>query len=132
VIGVEGAEWSETLPTLADAEYLMLPRLMAIAELGWSPAADRSGPASPAFEDFTQRVAAQGARLQAEGLDFYTTTEVPWTLAGTGGDAVTAASGKVTGSIGTLSAPGLTPGDLTATITVTATNEQSTTFTATL
>jgi hexosaminidase len=78
VIGVEAALWSETIPTLKDAEYLMLPRLPAIAEIGWSPKADRSGPASAAFADFTHRVAAQGPRWEAAGLNFYRSAEVPW------------------------------------------------------
>jgi hexosaminidase len=78
VIGVEGAEWGETTPTLSDVEYLLLPRLLAVAEIGWSPKADRSGPNSAAFQDFVQRVAAQGPRFDAEGLNYFRTTEVPW------------------------------------------------------
>src|SRR5581483_5505263 len=78
VLGVEGALWGETIPTMADAEYLMLPRLLAIAEIAWSPAADRSGPDSAAFADFVQRVAAQQARFKAEHLNYYRSAEVPW------------------------------------------------------
>jgi hexosaminidase len=78
VIGVEGAEWGETTPTLSDVEYLLLPRLLAVAEVGWSPKADRSGPTSAAFQDFVQRVAAQGPRFDVEGLNYFHTTQVPW------------------------------------------------------
>jgi hexosaminidase len=78
VIGVEAAEWGETTRTLKDVEYLLLPRLLAIAEIGWSPKADRSGPDSAAFADFVKRVAAQGPRFDAEGLAYFRTTQVPW------------------------------------------------------
>lgn len=114
VIGVEAALWSETIPTLADAEFLMLPRVTAIAEIGWSPKADRGGPSSAAFKDYVQRVAAQGVRLQAAGYNFYTTAEVPWQLVGAGAGPRLSRGRTVSGEIGVLSAPGYTPGQLTA------------------
>lgn len=116
VLGVEGAEWGETTPTFKDVEYLLLPRLMAIAELGWSPKADRSGPTSAAFLDFASRVAAQGLRLQAAGLNFYTTAEVAWQLHGTGAGARVGRHGTVSGRLGVLSAPGFAPSDLSVSI----------------
>jgi hexosaminidase len=78
VLGVEGALWGETTRTLSDVEYLMLPRLLAVAEVAWSPKADRSGPTSAAYADFVQRVAAQGPRFDAEGLNYYRSAQVPW------------------------------------------------------
>jgi hexosaminidase len=116
VIGVEGAVWGETTPKLADIEYLLLPRLMAIAELGWSPKEARTGVTSPAFVDFTNRVAAQAPRLQAAGLNFYTTKQVQWRLTGVGAGAHVKGNGQVTGTLAEVSAPGLAPGDVTATI----------------
>jgi hexosaminidase len=116
VIGVEAALWAETIPTMADAEYLLLPRLMALAEVAWSPKEARTGVTSPAFTDFTQRVAGQGPRLQAAGLNFFTTTQVSWTATGTGADASVQPNGAVTGTLAALSAPGVAPTALTATI----------------
>ena len=116
VIGVEAALWSETIPTMADAEYLLLPRLMAIAELGWSPKDTRTGVTSPAFLDFTSRVAAQGPRLQAAGLNFYTSKQVPWQLTGSPADAAVNFNGRVTGTLAEVSAPGFAPSELSATI----------------
>jgi hexosaminidase len=78
VLGVEGALWSETTRTMGDVEYLLLPRLLAIAELAWSPKAARSGPQSAAFADFVRRVAAQEPRFQAQGLRYYRSAQVPW------------------------------------------------------
>ena len=70
VIGVEGAVWSETLVDLASVDYMTFPRLMALAEVGWSPSARRT-PHSAAHASFLRRVAVQGSRLMAAGVNFY-------------------------------------------------------------
>src|SRR6201999_2854317 len=75
VIGVEGALWSETLVTFSDIDYMAFPRLPALAELGWSPADTRTA-TSPAYQDFLARLAAQGARWQYAGMNFYPTPKV--------------------------------------------------------
>jgi hexosaminidase len=38
VLGVEAPLWTETVRTRADLEYLVMPRLAALAELGWTDA----------------------------------------------------------------------------------------------
>jgi hexosaminidase len=78
VLGVEGAMWSETTRTLSDVEYMILPRLLAVAEVAWSPKADRSGPTSAAYADFVQRVAANQSLFDAEGWNYYRSAQVPW------------------------------------------------------
>jgi hexosaminidase len=77
VIGVEAAQWGETTRTLNNVELLTFPRLLAIAELGWSPAVDREA-GSPAYQDFLTRLGAQGPRLTASHTKFYASPEVPW------------------------------------------------------
>lgn len=77
VIGVEGAMWSETTRTLDQVETLVFPRLLATAELGWSPRVTRTAD-SPAYADFLTRLGAQGPRLTASGTSFYASPEVPW------------------------------------------------------
>lgn len=77
VLGVEGAIWGETTRTLAQVDYLVFPRLIALAEVGWSPYTDR-GPTSPAYQDFLHRLAAQGTRLTYAGIPYYHSPEVPW------------------------------------------------------
>lgn len=72
VLGVEAPLWSETLVTAADFQYLAFPRLIAIAEVGWSSAAARSWP------DFRKRLAAHGPRLSALGVNFYRSPQVDW------------------------------------------------------
>ncbi len=72
LLGLEAPLWSETVRKLSDYEFLAFPRLLAIAEVGWSPRAGR------AWEDFRLRVAAHGPRLQALGVNFYRSPQIPW------------------------------------------------------
>jgi hexosaminidase len=55
----------------------VFPRLPALAELGWSPKVERTA-TSPAYQDFLNRLGAQGPRWEAAGVTFYPSTEVPW------------------------------------------------------
>jgi len=72
VLGVEAPLWSETIATMADVEFLALPRLAAIAEVGWSPQTAR------AWDTFRVRLAAQAPRWSALGINFYRAPEIPW------------------------------------------------------
>lgn len=63
ILGVEAPMWSETLGTLADFEFMALPRLPAVAEVAWSAPERRS------FESFRSRLAAHVARWTAMGLN---------------------------------------------------------------
>jgi hexosaminidase len=112
VIGVEGDMWGETVTRMSDVDYMVFPRLLALAEVAWSPAAVRTA-ASPAYRDFRQRLAAQGARLQAGGVNFYPSTEVPWALAIAAGSVTVGAHGRVDGPVATLAAPGFPTSTLT-------------------
>ena len=53
ILGVEGPLWAETLVTRQDYEYQAFPRIIALAELGWSPQAGHD------WENFRERVAAR-------------------------------------------------------------------------
>lgn len=72
VLGVEAPLWSETLETSDHIEYMAFPRLPAVAELGWSAAADHD------WASFRSRLAAHGPRMSARGIDFYRAPGVPW------------------------------------------------------
>jgi hexosaminidase len=112
VIGVEGDMWSETVATMSNVDYMVFPRLLALAEVAWSPDALRTA-TSPAYRDFLQRLATQGARLQIAGVNFYPSTEVPWQLAAEGATLTASSSGQVSGTLATLSAPGYPTSTLT-------------------
>lgn len=72
VIGVEAPLWTETVKNLTAAFYLVFPRLPAVAELGWSPAAARD------WESFRHRLAAHAPRWHLLGINYYRSPQVPW------------------------------------------------------
>lgn len=76
VLGVEAPLWAESLEKLSDYQFLAFPRLIAIAELGWSQPANRGWPG------FRLRLAEHGPRLQALGVNFYRSPEIPWRMPG--------------------------------------------------
>jgi hexosaminidase len=72
ILGLEAPLWAETVTKLSDYEYLAFPRLIALAEVGWSPERERN------WKQFRQRLGAHGPRLQALGVNFYRAAEIPW------------------------------------------------------
>ncbi|MFD7322817.1 beta-N-acetylhexosaminidase [Streptomyces sp. NPDC059875] len=75
VKGVEAPLWTETISTDAHIDQMAFPRLPGVAELGWSPAETHD------WERYKVRLAAQGPRLTALGIDFYRSPQVPWPTA---------------------------------------------------
>jgi hexosaminidase len=71
VLGIECPLWTETVRSVRDVEYLMLPRLPALAELAWSPAARD-------WDDLSARLAAEATRWAGLGADFFASPDVPW------------------------------------------------------
>jgi hexosaminidase len=72
ILGVEAPLWSETVKNLNAAQYLLVPRLPALAEVAWSAQAQRS------WEGFRTRIAAHAARWRLLGINFYASPQVEW------------------------------------------------------
>ncbi|MFJ2741773.1 beta-N-acetylhexosaminidase [Streptomyces sp. NPDC087440] len=72
VLGVEAPLWTETLATSDQLEFMAYPRLPGIAELGWSPRSTHD------WDTYKLRLAQQGPRFEALGIDYYKSTQVPW------------------------------------------------------
>jgi hexosaminidase len=72
VLGVEAPLWSETLRNITAAFYMAFPRLPALAEVGWTPAADRD------WEDFRRRLAAHAARWRLLGINYHRSPQIEW------------------------------------------------------
>ncbi|WP_329117616.1 beta-N-acetylhexosaminidase [Streptomyces sp. NBC_01465] len=72
VLGVEAPIWSETLTKSDEIEFMAFPRLPGIAELGWSPASTHN------WDAYKVRLAQQGPRFEALGIDYYRSPVVPW------------------------------------------------------
>lgn len=62
IAGIQGQMWSEYLPTVQQANYMINPRLLALAERAWSPRETRSYP------DFLQRLAVHDTLLKTRGI----------------------------------------------------------------
>jgi len=72
ILGVEAALWSETVHNLGSAMFLTLPRLPALAEVGWS------APTAKNWENFRERIAAHAPRWRLLGLNYYASPQVAW------------------------------------------------------
>jgi hexosaminidase len=72
ILGVEAPLWTEILNTLDDIEYKAFPRLPGYAEIGWTAQTGRN------WQEYKLRLAAQGPRLKAMGVDFYASPEITW------------------------------------------------------
>ncbi|MFE0020443.1 beta-N-acetylhexosaminidase [Amycolatopsis sp. NPDC059021] len=72
VAGVEAPLWSETLLNNDHIEYMAFPRLAGHAEIGWSPKSTHN------WDAYRARLAKQGPRWTAQGIDFYRSPQVDW------------------------------------------------------
>jgi hexosaminidase len=64
VLGGQANLWTEYVANLRHAEYMMFPRLEALAEVTWSPKDSRD------WENFKSRVALNEKRLDALGVNY--------------------------------------------------------------
>ena len=51
---------------------MAFPRLLALAEVAWTPQGDRD------WEDFRARLAAEGRELDALGVGYFRSPEIDW------------------------------------------------------
>ena len=65
ILGVQGNVWCEWIPSEARMQYMAIPRLLAIAELGWS------NPSKKDITEFRNRLAAQFHRLNIMGINYH-------------------------------------------------------------
>ncbi|ASZ11512.1 beta-N-acetylhexosaminidase [Chitinophaga sp. MD30] len=62
--GVQGNLWTEYIPEGNQADYMLYPRALALAEITWSPASKKN------YTDFLQRLQAQLAHMDKTGVNF--------------------------------------------------------------
>lgn len=65
IYGVQGNLWCEYIPTAEHAEYMLYPRMTAIAEIGWTPQELRD------WDDFSRRAADIADRMRADGYNTF-------------------------------------------------------------
>ena len=73
VLGIEAALWGERVTKIEDAQFLMYPRLLSLAEVGWSVQQERE------WHEFKYRLGAQAPRFKQLGIHYYPSPLVPWT-----------------------------------------------------
>lgn len=76
VLGVEAPLWSETIDSLAGIDALAFPRLLAAAEIAWSPRPGRSEERT--WVSFRRRVAAWQPRLDALHIGYTRAEGIDW------------------------------------------------------
>jgi hexosaminidase len=64
VLGVQGNVWTEYMRTTDYVEYMVFPRLLAMAEVAWTPADVRDWPS------FLRRLGGHLDRLEARGVNY--------------------------------------------------------------
>jgi hexosaminidase len=71
ILGVQANLWTEYIPTPQKAEYMLLPRMLALSEVAWSPLANKN------FNDFSQtRLPEHLARFDEQGIDYRVPTAI--------------------------------------------------------
>ena len=65
IIGVQANLWTEYIPTEKKVEYMILPRMLALAEVGWSALANKD------YSDFKDiRLPQHLGKLDKDGIDY--------------------------------------------------------------
>jgi hexosaminidase len=72
ILGVEAPLWTETVTDRADIDYLVFPRLTAIAEVAWTNKNRRS------WESYSKRMPVHGKRWDIQGVGYYKSPKIAW------------------------------------------------------
>lgn len=70
ILGVQGNVWREYMPTEAHTEYMIYPRIIALAEVGWTE------PENKNWADFRERINAEIPRLVEKGYNPFTLSTI--------------------------------------------------------
>ncbi len=65
ILGVQGNLWTEYILHFSGVEYMTLPRMMAVAEVGWTPQEMKN------WDDFSRRLSVNSKRLAAMGANYH-------------------------------------------------------------
>ncbi len=72
IIGIEAPLWTETITNPEDLEYMVFPRVVGYAEIGWT------APEARSWEEYRQRLAAHSEYLKAMDINYYQSRLIPW------------------------------------------------------
>ncbi len=72
ILGVESPLWTETVTNIEELEYMVFPRIVGHAEVGWTETSARS------WDEFKVRLGNHSKRFDALGINYYPSKLVPW------------------------------------------------------
>ena len=64
ILGAQGNMWTEYIPTIEQIEYMVLPRMSALAEVNWTPKTLRD------YESFVNRMYFFRAYLDRKNINY--------------------------------------------------------------
>ncbi|KMT21917.1 family 20 glycosylhydrolase [Clostridium cylindrosporum] len=70
VLGVEAPLWTETIADVKAMDYMIYPRLLGYAEIGWTPKASRD------WNEYKIRLEKQGERMKNQGINYYNDSSI--------------------------------------------------------
>nr|WP_295869462.1 family 20 glycosylhydrolase [uncultured Chitinophaga sp.] len=74
IMGVEACVWTENIPDISKLQYMLLPRMLALAETGWSAMENKD------YQRFaTTALPAHLARFDKTGMNYRVPTVFPYT-----------------------------------------------------
>ena len=65
VLGIEAPLWTENISTQDQMDYMIYPRLLGYAEIGWTPKEERN------WSEYKVRLQKQGERMMTEEINYY-------------------------------------------------------------
>ncbi|WP_448702711.1 family 20 glycosylhydrolase [Mucilaginibacter sp. AW1-3] len=71
ILGIQANMWAEYITTDYKVEYMLLPRLMALSEIAWTPLANKN------YKDFSEtRLPVHLGKIDAAGLNYRVSTAI--------------------------------------------------------
>ncbi|WP_346916525.1 family 20 glycosylhydrolase [Clostridium sp.] len=70
VLGIESPLWTETIDNTKAMDYMIYPRLLGYAEIGWTPKEARD------WIEYRSRLANQGERMKNQGINYYNDSSI--------------------------------------------------------
>lgn len=65
ILGIESPLWTETIEDTKAMDYMIYPRLLGYAEIGWTPKNARD------WAEYKGRLESQGERMKNKGINYY-------------------------------------------------------------
>ncbi|WP_346939791.1 family 20 glycosylhydrolase [uncultured Clostridium sp.] len=70
ILGIEAPLWTETIEDRKAMDYMIYPRLLGYAEIGWTPKEARD------WIEYKSRLENQGERMKNQGINYYNDSSV--------------------------------------------------------